>query len=54
MYVCIVYSISHDLLNDSFAGIYIVMLMNGSGDDEYWVYYMHGNHMTGFTTTRDY
>ena len=37
-----VYSISHDLLcymnseflADSFAGVYIVMLMNGSGDDE--------------------
>ena len=30
--------------------MYIVMLMNSSGDDEYCMY---GNHMTGFTTTRD-
>ena len=52
MYVCIVYSISHDLNSKlSFAGMYIVMLMNSSGDDEYC---MHGNHMTGFTTTWDY
>ena len=43
VYVC---SISHDLLcymnskflADSFAGVYIVMLMNGSGDDEYCMY----------------
>ena len=32
-------------------GVYIVMLMNSSVDDEYC---MHGNHMTGFTTTWDY